>query len=306
MIVIASANGNVGMDAATEVLRAGGSALDAVEAGARLVESNPEDHSVGAGGYPNLLGEVELDASLMEGTTRRAGAVAALQGYPHPISVARALLEHLPQHLMLVGPGAARFAAERGFATQTLLTPETEAVWRRRIADEGELTGDAASLSFQVAKAQDPERTVGTVNFIAQDAQGRIACAVSTSGWAFKYPGRVGDSAVIGAGNYCDDRYGACACTGLGEWAIRGGTARSVVLGLQCGLSLREACERALHDLRDIPLPASIESVMSLVALDRDGGHTAYSTAAGRTYVWQTPDMGTYETTERFVTELAC
>ena len=297
MIVIASANGSVGMDAATEVLRAGGSALDAVEAGTRLVELNTEDHSVGVGGYPNLLGEVELDASLMEGTTRRAGAVAALQGYPHPISVARAVMEHLPEHLLLVGAGAARFAAERGFTTQTLLTPEAEAAWRQKIG--GGLTGEAARLAFQVSKAQDPERTVGTVNFIAQDAQGRIACAVSTSGWAFKYPGRVGDSAIIGAGNYCDDRYGACACTGLGEWGIRGGTARSVVAGLERGLTLADACEAALRDLRDIPLPPSIESVMSLVALDKDGKHTAYSTAAGRAYVWQTPDMRGHETAER-------
>lgn len=297
MIVIASANGSVGMEAAMAALRAGGSALDAVEAATKLVELNTKDHSVGVGGYPNLQGQVELDASLMEGTTRRAGAVAALQGYPHPISIARAVLEHLPQHVLLVGDGAARFAAERGFESQNLLTPEAEAAWRQKVG--GEITGDAARLAFQVRKAQDPERTVGTVNFIALDAQGRIASAVSTSGWAFKYPGRVGDSPLIGAGNYCDDRYGACACTGLGEWAIRGGTARTVVLGLQYGLSLQDACERAMEDLQDIPLPPDLEPVMNLVALDREGRHTSYTTAPGRTYLWQTPDMREYETAER-------
>ena len=192
MIVIASANGSVGMEAAMAALRAGGSALDAVEAGTKVVELNTEDHSVGVGGYPNLLGEVELDASIMEGTTRRAGAVAALRDYPHPISVARAVLEHLPQHLLLAGEGAGRFAQERGFAKMPLLTPEAEEAWRQKMA--GVVHRDAANLSFQVTLAQDPERTVGTVNFIAQDAQGRIASAVSTSGWAFKYPGRVGDS----------------------------------------------------------------------------------------------------------------
>ena len=239
MIVIASANGAVGMEAATAVLREGGSALDAVEAGTKVVEMNVNDHSVGVGGYPNALGQVELDASLMEGTTRRAGAVAALRDYPHPISVARAILERLPQHLLLVGEGAGRFAREQGFTKAVLLTDEAEDAWRGAMA--GQAAGDAASLAFQVQRLQDPERTVGTVNFIAQDGQGRIASAVSTSGWAFKYPGRVGDSPVIGAGNYCDDRYGACACTGLGEWAIRAGTARIVVSGLQSGLSLADA-----------------------------------------------------------------
>ena len=297
VIVIASANGNVGMAAAMDVLRAGGSALDAVEAGTKVVELNPEDHSVGVGGYPNLLGQVELDASVMEGTTRRAGAVAALQGYPHPISVARAVLEHLPQHLLLAGEGAARFAQERGFAPMTLLTPEAEEAWRQKMA--GIVGSDAANLSFQVTLAQDPERTVGTVNFIAQDAQGRIASAVSTSGWAFKYPGRVGDSPLIGAGSYCDDRYGACACTGLGEWAIRAGTARSVVYALKTGLSLEDACADAMTDLETIPLPPDIEPVMNLIALDRHGSHTAYTTAEGRAYVWQTPDMAAYETTPR-------
>ena len=297
MIVIASANGSVGMAAAMAALRAGGSALDAVEAGTKVVELNTEDHSVGVGGYPNLLGEVELDASVMEGTTRRAGAVAALREYPHPISVARAVLEHLPQHLLLAGEGAGRFAEERGFAKMPLLTLEAEEAWRQKMA--GVIQDDAANLSFQVTLAQDPERTVGTVNYIAQDSQGRIASAVSTSGWAFKYPGRVGDSPLIGAGNYCDDRYGACACTGLGEWAIRAGTARVVVSGLQSGLSLADACERALRDLADIPLPPDIEPVMNLIALDRDGHHTAYTTAEGRAYVWQTVDMAAYETTPR-------
>ena len=297
MIVLASANGSVGMKAAIAILRNGGSALDAVEAGTKVVELNRDDHSVGVGGYPNLLGEVELDASLMEGTTRQAGAVAALRDYPHPVSVARAILDHLPQHLLLVGEGAGRFAAECGFQKMPLLTPETEEAWRQKTA--GFTSSDAANLSFRVTLAQDPERTVGTVNFIAQDAQGRIASAVSTSGWAFKYPGRVGDSALIGAGNYCDNRYGACACTGLGEWAIRAGTARMVVHALQSGLSLADACEQALRDLADIPLLPDIEPVMNLIALDKAGRHTAYSTAEGRAYVWQTPDMAAYETTAR-------
>lgn len=299
MIIIASANGSVGMEAATAILGNGGSALDAVEAAANIVESNVDDHSVGVGGYPNILGDVELDASIMEGATRRAGAVAALRGYPHPISVARAILEHLPHHLLLVGEGAARFATEHGFAMQDLLTPEAKSAWHSKIGNAG--ASAEIPLSAQAHKAHDPERTVGTVNFIAQDSRGQIASAVSTSGWAFKYPGRVGDSPLIGAGNYCDDRFGACTCTGLGEWAIRGATARTVVIGLQYGLSLQEACERAMRDLKEIPLPPDIENIMNLIALDRNGQHIGCSTAAGRTYLWQTPEMNHFEAAERLV-----
>ena len=214
-----------------DVLRAGGSALDAVEVASRLVEDNTEDHSVGTGGYPNSQGDVELDASLMEGTTRRAGAVAALQNYPNPISIARAVMEHLPQHVLLAGAGAAEFAASRGFSTRDLLTePAAEAFRQKRFT----LFGEEYSFDgLAVRKTSGAAQSFGTVNFLALDGSGKMASAVSTSGWAFKHPGRVGDSPLIGAGNYCDDRFGACACTGLGEWAIRASTARTVVLAMQ-------------------------------------------------------------------------
>lgn len=124
---------------------------------------------------------------------------------------------------------------------------------------------------------------------------------MSTSGWAFKHPGRVGDSPLLGAGNYCDDRFGACACTGLGEWAVRASTARSVVLAMQFGRSLTDACELAFRDLFTIPVPPSVEPVMNLVALERSGEHAGYSTVPGRTYVWQTADMAQFETQARVV-----
>ena len=123
-VIIASERGEVGLPAGIEILRAGGSALDAVEAAVREVESNPDDHWVGVGGLPNLLGVVELDASIMDGRTRAAGAVAAVRGYAHPISIARLVMERLPQHLMLVGEGAERFAAEMGFEQEQTLTDE--------------------------------------------------------------------------------------------------------------------------------------------------------------------------------------
>jgi L-asparaginase / beta-aspartyl-peptidase len=267
-----------------------------VEAATRVVEANPDDHSVGYGGFPNLLGEVELDASIMDGTTLAAGAVGALKGFKHPISVARRVMDELP-HVLLVGDGAARFAREIGMTEENLLTPEAETVYRQGLEGAlppdqqiwltGGIEGNLARLSKLTT---DPERAAGTVNFIAQDGQGRIASAVSTSGWAWKYPGRLGDSPVIGAGNYADDRYGACACTGWGELSMRLGTARSVVLYLRMGFGLEQACHQAMEDLRTV-FEGRDHAIMSLIALNRQGRPVGMSTSPGRTYVWMTPDM---------------
>lgn len=293
MIVVASSNGIVGIQTAVQVLRAGGTAVDAVEAGIRLVEANPDDHTVGYGGYPNILGQVELDASIMNGRTLESGAVAALQGYPHPISIARKVMEELP-HVLLAGAGAARFAAEMGFTAQEMLTPEAQRVWQERLQRDmppevfANLHAQPA-LRDWVRLATDPERAGGTVNFIAQDAHGDIACGVSTSGWAWKYPGRLGDSPIIGAGNYADNRYGAAACTGMGEMAIRAATARSLVLYLKMGMTLAEAGTEAMRDLAD--LHGRFLSVMNIIALDRHGQPAAFSSQQGKTYIYQHADM---------------
>ncbi len=309
MIIVASSNGDVGISAAWEILQAGGSALDAVEAATRLVEDNPADHSVGYGGYPNLLGEVELDASIMDGTTLRAGAVGALRGYRYAISVARRVMEELP-HVMLVGEGAARFAAEIGMPRENLLTDEAARAWRDGIAGrlpeafrdaQGAIIADLLRRATRLAT--DPERVAGTVNFIAQDRAGHIASAVSTSGWAWKYPGRLGDSPIIGAGNYADDRYGAAACTGWGELAIRAGTARSVVLYLKQGYSLEAACREAFRDLAVLQgEPGQI--IMSMVALDRHGNYCGVTTVPGRTYIYQADGMTAPAVLPRLVVDL--
>jgi beta-aspartyl-peptidase (threonine type) len=296
MLLIASANGALGMDAGMEILRGGGSALDAVEAATKLVELNPDDHSVGVGGHPNLLGVVELDASIMEGEYRRAGAVAAVKGFAHPISIARRILEKLPQHLLLAGEGAEMFALEHGFTKTELLNDETRNIYNERV---GRFLKSDTPLTPLASLASDPKKTAGTVNFIARDKNGLIATAVSTSGWAYKYPGRVGDSPVIGAGNYCDNRYGACACTGLGEWSIRSGLARMTVAGLKYGLSLDNACRSALDDLYDVPLPENIIPEMSLVAIDASENHIAFSANPDHFYVWQTGDMFSFEKSTR-------
>lgn len=291
MIVISSGNGAVGIDAAWDILEAGGSALDAVEAATRIVEDNADDHTVGYGGYPNLLGEVELDASIMDGTTRRAGAVGGLRGYRAAITVARAVMERLP-HVLVVGEGADRLAEELGLRREDLLTDEARAIWEAGL--EGTLDPSSQGgrmLSMVASLATDPERAAGTVNFIARDGEGRIASAVSTSGWAWKYPGRLGDSPVIGAGNYADDRFGAAACTGFGELSLRAGTARSIVRSLQDGIPLEDACTRAMEDLRDLGVPSE-RVIMHLVAMDAGGNHTAVTTrATGATYAYRTSGM---------------
>ena len=301
MIVVTSDNGIVGIEESMRVLKAGGTAIDAVEAGIRLVEDNPDDHTVGYSGYPNLLGEVELDASIMNGRTLESGAVGAIKGYPHPISIARKVMEDLP-HVMLVSSGAERFAAEMGFPQQNLLTDEAHSIWKKRLqkdmpTDTFTNLQEEKDLKEWVRLATDPERAKGTVNFIAQDSNGDIACGVSTSGWAWKYPGRLGDSPVIGAGNYADNRYGAAACTGMGEMAIRGATAHSIVFYMKMGLSLTEAGKRAMEDLND--LGGRFISAMRIIALDKDGNHTAFSSLPNIDYVYQRDDMSAPEKAAR-------
>jgi beta-aspartyl-peptidase (threonine type) len=295
MLLVGSENARVGFADGMRVLRRGGAAIDAVEAAIRQVEANPRDHSVGYGGLPNILGEVELDASIMDGGALQAGAVCAVRGYPHVISLARAVMGSLP-HVMLAGAGAERLARELHMRRRPLLTAAARATFERKVTPS--LRRRHRRLADRVrAATQDPqvaagaEDYFGTVNVIAVDRRGHVASGVSTSGWAWKYPGRVGDSPVIGAGNYADDRYGACACTGYGEMAIRAGTARSVVLYLKMGLSLERACREAMTDLRHLPVPLSPR--MNLVAIDARGGHTAMTTEASRPvrYVYQTGRM---------------
>lgn len=296
-IIVASANGAIGIEAGVDILRAGGSALDAVVAAVRLVEANPDDHTVGYSGLPNLLGEVELDASIMVGDGLRAGGIGALTGYQDAIDLACRVMDELP-HVLIAGGGAARFAAEVGLPRRSLLTAEAEAIWRSRV--DGSVDDERSAYYTRMRElvrstASDPdlagtgEPPHGTVNVIARDRDGRIASAVSTSGWAWKYPGRLGDSPIIGAGNYADDRWGAAACTGRGEMAQRACTAHSVVTFMRFGMPLDDALALAADDLSALEDPYASE--VNIVALDRDGKPGAVSTEAGKTYVVMSEDM---------------
>jgi beta-aspartyl-peptidase (threonine type) len=279
MFIVGSFHSHAYLPLGMEIMRAGGTALDAVERVIREVESDTREHTVGTGGWPNLVGEVELDASVMHGRDRRTGAVGALQRCAHPISVARKVMELTP-HALLVGRGAEDFAREAGFPEESVLTPEAAEEWSARLRenvpakDMPELLARRKLLPF-VLLARDPQRIHGTVNVIARDGNGDTVSGVSTSGWAWKYPGRLGDSTIIGAGTYCDNRYGAAACTGHGETAIRGSLARTVVMHMEYGRSVEEACALAL---RDAPHPhAAEDTALVIVAVDRDGRHGCFT-----------------------------
>lgn len=301
-VLLASERGEVGLTEAMAVLRAGGSALDAVELAVRAAESNVEDHYVGVGGLPNLAGEVELDASIMDGRNRAAGAVAAVRGYPHPITIARRVLEELPQHLLLVGAGAEQFAAETGCEPGETLTEEARRLWRAGLTDppadvsDGERRYREQALTRLRAQAGH-DGPWGTVNVLARDRAGNLCVGVSTSGYPWKYPGRVGDSALIGSGNYCDNRVGGAACTGRGEMAIRAGTARAVLAGLAAGLDPTAACVEALRDATGLedPYAAGLQALL----LTPDGRHAGASTRTAATYSVLTEAMSAPETVER-------
>ncbi len=306
-VMIASEGGEVGLATGIALLRAGASALDAVEAAVRVVESNEADHHVGVGGLPNLLGEVELDASIMDGATRQAGAVAAVTGFPHPISIARAVCDRLPQHLLLVGAGAERFADEVGIERGPTLTDEALRIWRDGLSASGIEAAEAKSgpgesayrrqALERIASMSPPAGPMGTVNVLALDASGSLAAGVSTSGYPWKYPGRVSDSAIIGAGNYCDNRVGAAACTGRGELAIRGTTARSVLRALAAGADPAQACAVALAETLD--LPDEFRSPLQALCLTPDGRHGGASTRAGASYSAMTAEDESFRAEER-------
>lgn len=305
--MIASERGEVGLPTGIDLLRAGGSAMDAVEAAIRVVEANEADHYVGVGGLPNLLGVVELDASIMDGATRRAGAVAAVTGFPHPISIARAVAERLPQHLLLAGAGAERFADEAGIDRGPTLTDEARQLWRDGLdpaaLDDIEKVRGAGEVAYRrevlkrIAQMSPPDGPWGTVNVLALDAAGNLAVGVSTSGYPWKYPGRVGDSAVIGAGNYCDNRVGGAACTGRGELAIRATTARSVLHALAESNDPAQACVTALTETLD--LPDDFRSGLQALCLTPDGRHGGASTRGDATYTVMTADDGSFRTQQR-------
>ena len=268
------------MPAAIESVRRGRAALDAIEAGIRVVELDPAVRSVGLGGAPNILGVMECDASIMCGATLRTGAVGALRDYFHAISVARQVMERTP-HVMLAGEGAARFAAEIGEQEGKLLSDEAKAAYeswiRARLPADLIDAWPQVPLSRLVWPSADSATAKGTTCFLVRAQDRNWGGGVSTSGWNYKYPGRLGDSPVIGAGLYVDNRYGAAACTHTGEMTIRAGTARAVIAYLKQGASAEQACREALDDLRF--LKGGYLGPVIVHVIDREG--TPYVASVG-------------------------
>lgn len=237
--------------AGARVLRAGGTALDAVEQAVRALESDPL-FNAGTGACLNSDGALELDAAIMEGAALRAGAVCALPPFEHPIAIARAVLED-GRHVLYAADGAVRFATERGFAraaANSMITEPARAQWEAARA-----TGDALWLS-----------PGGTVGAVACDASGTVAAATSTGGLVNKRPGRVGDSPILGAGTHADNDTGACSATGHGEAAMRLGLARAATEALRGRAHPEDAARLAIGTLG-----ARMGANGGLILVDRTG-----------------------------------
>ena len=258
--------------AAWEILSKNGRALDAVEAGVKIPEGDPNERSVGYGGRPDRDGKVTLDACIMDEFSN-IGSVACLEHIKHPISVARAVMEKTP-HVMLVGKGALQFALSQGFKKENLLVEDSEKEWKDWLK---------TSQYKPIANIENHD----TIGMIALDANGNLSGACTTSGMAFKMHGRVGDSPIIGAGLYVDNEIGAATATGHGEEVIRITGCHLVVELMRQGLSPQKACEEAV--MRIVKLTKNRgkdlkEIQVGFIALNKKGEYGSYCIQGGFNY----------------------
>ncbi len=267
--------------AAWTVLESGGAALDAIERGANVTEEDPDVQSVGYGGLPNADGVVELDAAIMDGPTHSAGAVGGLTGVRRPISVARAVMERTP-HCLLVGGNARRFALGAGFDDAELLTAasrERWLAWQRAHGGPDVAHFDSASMELGLDDDTDP-LSHDTIGLCALDSHGRLAAGCTTSGLAWKLPGRVGDSPIIGSGLYADGEVGAAAATGNGDEIMKVCLSYRVVMLMESGLSPEDACAEAIRYLLR-KRPEHQAHGAACIAVSRTGQTGAAATSEG-------------------------
>ena len=264
--------------AAWKVLGAGGSALDAVEAGARWAEADLCNPTVGHCGNPDRDGVLTLDASIMAGDGR-CGAVAALEDIAHPVSVARAVMEKTP-HVLLVGEGAQQFAVRQGFEKRKLLTPEAEKAWREWL----KTAKYQPQINVERSKVPGNKDNHDTLGILALDAHGKLAGACTTSGMAWKLHGRVGDSPIVGAGLYVDNEVGAATASGVGEEMIRNAASFLVVELMRQGRSPAQACREAIARVVSKRPEASKTLQVCFLAMDKQGEVGAYALHRGFVY----------------------
>lgn len=232
----------------------------------RGFECDSSDHSLGFGGFPNVLGTMELDAAFMDGDTRNVGAVAGLTNFL-PVRIARRLMQQ-ELHTLLVGVGAEIFARESGFEPESTLSDAQREKWEREVKPLIDERGQKSLVSIVRQLASSLEGNLDTTIMIAGDGKG-ISGAASTSGWPYKHPGRVGDTPIIGAGLYVDSRYGGSCSTHTGEMSTRIGAARLVVAQMELGKQPRDALYAAIDDLSS--LNGGLLRTLVLHAIDPDG-----------------------------------
>ncbi|HZX77964.1 N(4)-(beta-N-acetylglucosaminyl)-L-asparaginase [Lysobacter sp.] len=275
--------------AAWKVLDGGGSALDAVEAGARWAEADLCNPTVGRCGNPDRDGVLTLDASIMDGDGR-CGAVAALEDVAHPVSVARAVMEKTP-HVMLVGEGAQQFALSQGFAKTPLLTDEARRAWREWLRT----SEYQPQINAERQSRPGDKSNHDTLGILALDAQGRLAGACTTSGMAWKMHGRVGDSPIVGAGLYVDNEVGAATASGVGEEMVRNAASFLVVELMRQGRSPTQACREAIERVVRKRPEASKRLQVCFLAMNRAGEVGAFALHKGFVYALQDGGTGPHD-----------
>ena len=305
-IVVSTWKPNVKANAeAWKILGSKGRALDAVEAGVKIPEADPNDTSVGYGGLPDRDGKVTLDACIMD-EFANIGAVMALEEIMHAISVARLVMEKTP-HVQLAGEGALQFALSQGFKRENLLTAESEKAWREWLKTSrydpmiipNFLKEQKEPVPYPWPSAMVNHDTIGMV---AMDHSGNLSGACTTSGMAYKMHGRIGDSPIIGAGLFVDNEVGAATSTGVGEEVVRICGSHTVVEYMRQGFSPEMACKKAVERIVKLRGKKAIEVQVGFLALNKFGQTGAFAIQKGFNYCVQTDGNGSKVFDSKYMT----